>query len=171
MRAFNYFGGITAQVMPDNLRSAVAKACFYDPKINRTYAELMAHYDTVAIPARPKKPKDKAKVEGSVLVAERWILAKLRNHQFFSFEELNAAIRPLLEQLNEKVTRHLGASRLQLFEQLDKPALKLLPAEPYAYAEWKKCRADKIRIGGRMISECAAAEKARKFIVLFRFLE
>ena len=67
MRAFNYFGGITAQVMPDNLRSAVAKACFYDPKINRTYAELMAHYDTVAIPARPKKPKDKAKVEGSVL--------------------------------------------------------------------------------------------------------
>lgn len=141
VRAFTYFGGITAQVVPDNLRSAVAKACFYDPKINRTYAELMAHYDTVAIPARPKKPKDKAKVESSVLIAERWILAKLRNRQFFSLEELNAAIRPLLEQLNEKVTRHLGASRLQLFEQLDKPALKPLPAEPYIYAEWKQCRA------------------------------
>lgn len=141
VRAFSYFGGVTAQVIPDNLRSAVAKACFYDPKINRTYAELMAHYDTVAIPARVKKPKDKAKVESSVLVAERWILAKLRNRQFFSLEELNAAIRPLLEQLNTKVTRHLGASRRQLFEQLDKPALKPLPAEPYVYAEWKKCRA------------------------------
>ncbi len=141
VRAFAYFGGVTAQVVPDNLRSAVAKACFYDPKINRSYADLMEHYDTVAIPARVKKPKDKAKVESGVLVAERWILAKLRNRQFFSLEELNAAIRPLLLQLNEKVTRHLGASRRQLFETLDVPALKPLPVEPHVYSEWRKCRA------------------------------
>ena len=92
-------------------------------------------------PHGPCKPKDKAKVEGAVLLAERWILARLRNQTFFSLDELNAAIRPLRDQLNNKVTRHLGASRRALFETLDKPALKSLPHEPYVYAEWKKCRA------------------------------
>jgi len=140
-RAFAFFGGVTAQVVPDNLKSGVTKACFYDPEINRTYADLAAHYDTAVIPARPHKPKDKAKVEGAVLLAERWILARLRNRQFFSLGEVNAAIRPLLAALNDKLSRHLGASRRQLFEQLDKPALKPLPVEPYVYAEWKKCRA------------------------------
>lgn len=141
VRAFSFFGGVATQVVPDNLRAGVTKACFYDPEINRTYADLAAHYDTAVVPARPRKPKDKAKVENAVLLVERWILARLRNRQFFSLEEVNAAIRPLLDRLNNKVSRHLGASRRQLFEQLDRPALKPLPAEPYVYAEWKKCRA------------------------------
>ena len=98
------------------------------------------HYDTAIVPARPRKPKDKAKVEGAVLLVERWILARLRNQRFFSLDELNTAIRPLMDQLNGKVTRHLGASRKDLFEALDRPALKSLPVEPYVYAEWKECR-------------------------------
>jgi len=141
VRAFSFFGGVAAQVVPDNLKAAVIKACFYDPAINRTYGDMAAHYDTAVVPARPRKPKDKAKVEGAVLLAERWILARLRNQTFFGLDELNAAIRPLRDQLNEKVTRHLGASRRALFEALDKPALKPLPHEPYVFAEWKKCRA------------------------------
>ena len=141
MRAFGFFGGVTAQIVSDNLKAGVTKACFYEPAINRTYADLAMHYDTAVVPARPHKPKDKSKVEGAVLLVERWILARLRNRQFFSLQDVNAAIRPLLQRLNDKVSRHLGASRRQLFEQLDKPALKPLPVAPYVYAEWKKCRA------------------------------
>lgn len=141
VRAFDFLGGVTAQVVLDNLKSGVTKACFYEPTINRTYSDMIAHYDTVAIPARPYKPKDKAKVEGAVLIAQRWIVARLRNRTFFGLDELNAAIRPLLEQMNAKVTRHLGASRRMLFEQLDQPALKPLPVAPYVYADWKECRA------------------------------
>ena len=141
VRALDFFGGVPAQIVSDNLKAGVTKACFYDPVINRTYADMAAHYDTAVVPARPYKPKDKAKAEGGVLLADRWILARLRNRQFFSLAELNAAIRPLLVQLNDKVSRHLGASRRQLFEQLDNPALKPLPVAPYVYAEWKKCRA------------------------------
>jgi transposase len=89
-------------------------ACFYDPAINRTYADMAAHYDTAVVPARPRRPKDKAKVEVAVLLAERWIVARLRNRRFFGLDELNAVIRPLLDQLNAKVTRHLGASRRDL---------------------------------------------------------
>jgi transposase len=132
---------VPAQLVPDNLKAGVTKACFYDPAINRTYADMASHYDTAIIPARPHKPKDKAKVEGAVLLAERWILARLRNQRFFGLDEVNAAIRPLLEQLNGKVSRHLGASRRELFERLDRPALKPLPVASYVYAEWKQCRA------------------------------
>ena len=141
VRAFEFFGGMPAQVVCDNLKAGVTKACFYDPAINRTYADMAAHYGTAVVPARPHKPKDRAKVEGAVLLAERWIMARLRNQRFFSLDELNAAIHPLLDQLNSKVTHHLGASRRDLFERLDKPALKPLPVEPYVYAEWKQCRA------------------------------
>jgi transposase len=140
-RAFNFIGGVTAQVVSDNLKAGVTKACFYDPAINRTYADMANHYDTAIVPARPNKPKDKAKVEGAVLLVERWIMARLRHCQFFSLDELNAAIRPLVDQLNSKVSRHLGASRKDLFLKLDQPALKSLPIEPYVYAEWKQCRA------------------------------
>lgn len=141
VRAFEFFGGVPAQVVSDNLKSGVTKACFYDPAINRTYGDMASHYDTAIVPARPRKPKDKAKVEGAVLIAERWILARLRNQRFFGLDEVNAAIRPLLDQLNGKVTRHLGASRRDLFERLDRPALKPLPVAPYVFAEWKQCRA------------------------------
>ena len=140
-RAFAYFGGVPAQVVPDNLKSGVVKACLYDPEINRTYTGMAAHYDTAIIPARPRKPRDKAKVEVGVQIVERWILARLRNRRFFSLADLNQAIHELLEDLNRRVTKHLGASRRQLFEALDQPALKPLPGQPYQYAEWKQRRA------------------------------
>ena len=140
-RAFAYFGGVAAQVVPDNLKSGVVKACLYDPEINRTYAGMAAHYDTAIVPARPRKPRDKAKVEVSVQIVERWVLARLRNRRFFSLAELNQAIHERLEDLNGRETKHLGASRRKLFEALDRPALKPLPAQPYQYAEWKQRRA------------------------------
>jgi transposase len=139
-RAFTYFGRVTEIVVSDNLKSGITKACFYEPNVNRTYTDMAKHYGTVIIPARPRKPRDKAKVEVGVQVATRWIIAKLRNRTLFSITELNAAIRELVEQINGRVTRHLGASRRSLFEEIEFPALKELPAEPYKFAEWKKCR-------------------------------
>ncbi len=140
-RAFAFFGGVPAQVVPDNLKSGVSRACLYDPEINRTYADMASHYDTAIVPARPRKPRDKAKVEVAVQVVERWILARLRNRRFFSLAELNQAIHELLQDLNGRRTKHLGASRRQLFEELDGPALKALPGTAYQYAEWKQRRA------------------------------
>lgn len=150
-RAFSYLGGVPAQVVSDNLRSGVTKACFYEPAVNRTYADMAAHYGTAlaivlgpmadngSLPARPRKPRDKAKVEVAVQIAQRWIAARLRNQRFFSLPELNAAIRVLLDQLNDRVTRHLGASRRDLFEEIERSALRSLPAEPYVFSEWKQC--------------------------------
>ncbi len=140
-RAFAFLGGVPRQIVCDNLKSGVIKACFHEPRINRTYGEMAAHYATAVIPARPRKPRDKAKVEVGVQVVQRWILARLRNRTFFSLAELNQAIGELLEQLNGRVTRHLGASRHELFEHLDRPALTALPAQPYVYAQWKECKA------------------------------
>ena len=140
VRAFAFFGGITAQIVSDNLRSGITKACFYEPAVNRSYAEMAAHYGTAIVPARPRKPRDKAKVEVAVQVATRWIVAKLRNRRFFSLAELNAAIRELVTQLNDRITRHLGTSRRALFDEIERPALKPLPVEPYVYAEWKECK-------------------------------
>jgi transposase len=139
-RAFAFFGGAPDLVVSDNLKSGITKACFFEPAVNRAYAEMAAHYDTAVVPARPYKPRDKAKVEAGVLLATRWIVAKLRNAKFFSLNELNAAVARCVTQLNDKVSRHLGASSSNLFEALDKPALKALPAEPYGYAEWQECR-------------------------------
>ena len=140
-RAFAFFGGVPAVVVSDNLKSGITKACFYEPAVNRTYAEMAAHYDTAVLPARPYKPRDKAKVEVAVQVATRWIVAKLRNRRFFSLAKLNEAIAELVTALNNRVTRHLGASRQGLFDEVERSALKRLPAEPYVYAEWKQCRA------------------------------
>ena len=141
VRALEFFGGATETIVPDNLKSGIAKACLHDPEVNRSYAEMAAYYDLIVIPARPGKPRDKAKVEAAVLLAERWIIAKLRNRTFFSLTEANAAIAEALDQLNNRVTRHLGASRRELFETIDKPALRPLPVEPYIFGRWKKCRA------------------------------
>ena len=132
--------GFTAMVVSDNLRSGITKACFYEPAVNRTYAEMAAHYDTAIVPARPYRARDKAKVEVAVQIATRFIIAKLRNRQFFSLSALNAAIAELVAQINNRVSRHLGASRRALFEDLERSALKPLPAEPYVFAEWKECR-------------------------------
>jgi transposase len=140
VRAFAFFGGVTAQLVSDNLRSGITKACFYEPAVNRTYAEMAAHYGTAVLPARPRKPRDKAKVEVGVQVATRWIIAKLRHQRFFSLADINVAIRDLVTQLNDRVTRHLGRSRRALFDDIERPVLKALPVEPYIYAEWKQCK-------------------------------
>lgn len=138
VRAFTFFGGVTEVTIPDNLKSGVSKACRYDPEINPTYQEMAAHYGTVILPARVRKPRDKAKVENGVQLVERWILAALRNHTFFSLSELNREIRRLLTILNARPFKKLPGSRKELFESLDRPALKPLPVTPYQYAEWKK---------------------------------
>jgi transposase len=122
-RAYAFLGGVPAMTVSDNLRSGITKACFYEPPVNRSYAEMAAHYDTAIIPARPRKPRDKAKVEAAVLLATRWIIAKLRNAKFFSLVELNEAIRACVCDLNNRVSRHLGASRRALFEEVERAAL------------------------------------------------
>ncbi|MES2355927.1 MAG: IS21 family transposase [Pseudomonadota bacterium] len=139
-RAFEFMGGCPAVVVPDNLKSGVNKACRYEPEINKSYSELAAHYGVAVIPARPFKPQDKAKAEVGVQIVERWILAALRHRKFFSLDELNQAIRELLNRLNAKPFKKLPGSRISAFESLDKPALKPLPAHRYEYAQWKKAR-------------------------------
>jgi transposase len=140
VRAFAYFGGVARQTVSDNLKAGITKACFHEPVVNRTYADMARHYSTAIVPARPYKPRDKAKVEVGVQVVGRWVLARLRHRRFFSLAELNAAIRALLDELNDRQMRGWGTSRRALFEQLDKPALGSLPPLAYEYAEWKRCR-------------------------------
>jgi transposase len=140
VRAFEFFGGLPKLVVPDQLKSGVTGACRYDPKVQRTYEELALHYDTVVLPARPRKPKDKAKAEVGVQVVTRWILARLRNQTFFSLDALNARIRELLDNVNDRIMRTYGASRRELFEKLDRPALRPLPPTRFVYGEWKKAR-------------------------------
>ena len=140
VRTFAALGGVPEVVVPDNLKAAVLRAHRYEPEINRTYAALAQHYGFAIIPARAAKPRDKAKVEVGVQVVERWILARLRHHTFFSLVEVNAAIHPLVAALNARPFKKLPGSRQQLFAALDHPALRPLPAQPYEYAEWKHAR-------------------------------
>jgi transposase len=140
VNTFAFLGGVPKAVVCDNLKAGVTTASRYEPGVNRTYQELAAHYGTTILPARPRKPRDKAKVEGAVLIVERWILARLRNQRFLSLSDLNAAIRGLVEELNARLMRKLGKSRREFFDQVDRPALLPLPAEPYQYAEWRHAR-------------------------------
>ena len=140
IRMVEYFGGTTTLWVPDQLKSAVTRPCRYEPGVNRTYEDLAAHYGAVVMPARPRKPRDKAVVEGSVLVAQRSVLARLRNQTFFSLGALNAAIRVLLDELNDRPMKKLGVSRRALYEPLDRPALRPLPTDRYVLALWKRCR-------------------------------
>lgn len=137
-RAFAAFGAVPALVVSDNLKSGVTRACFYEPEINRSYAEMAAHYGTAILPARPYKPRDKAKVEAAVLLVQRWIVARLRHRRFFSLQELNAAIREEVVRLNARVSRHLGAARTDLFETIERPAMQPLPPEPFVHADWRR---------------------------------
>lgn len=139
-RMYEFFGGVPMVTVPDNLRSAVTRADRYEAELNPSYRELAEHYGTCIIPARPYRPRDKGKVEAAVLVAQRWILASLRNRKFYSLNEINEAIVPLLVKLNNRVMRHVKQSRSELFEKLDRPALKPLPAGRYEFAAWKKVR-------------------------------
>jgi transposase len=140
VHAFSFFKGVAEITVPDNLKSGVTKPNFYEPDINPTYLDMARHYDTAVIPARPKSPRDKAKAETAVQVAERWILAAVRNHTFFSIAELNQAIKGRLIDLNDRPMQKIGKSRRELFEAIDRPALKPLPTSPYEFAEWKKAR-------------------------------
>jgi transposase len=140
VRTLEFIGGVPELIVPDNLKSGVAKSCRYEPELNPTYQDMAVHYGTAVIPARVRKPKDKAKVEVGVQIVERWILAALRNRTFFSLTEINNAIRELLERLNNRPFKKLKGTRSSLFLELDKPALKPLQALPYQFAEWKKAR-------------------------------
>lgn len=135
--ALEYLGGVPEIVVPDQPRTSVAKPCRYDPELNPAYDELARHYDTCVIPARPRKPRDKAKAENGVLIAQRWIIAALRNRTFYSIAEINEAIDELLERINNRPLRKLRRSRKDLFEELDKPNLRPLPEKRFEYAEWK----------------------------------
>jgi transposase len=140
VRALAFLGGVPEVLVPDNLKAGVKSPHRYEPDINPTYQEFARHYGLAVVPARSRKPKDKAKVEVGVQVVERWILARLRDRTFFSLAELNQAIGQLLVELNQRPMKHLGRSRQQLFLALDQPVLKPLPKQPYEFAYWKKAR-------------------------------
>ncbi|WP_339755131.1 IS21 family transposase [uncultured Marinobacter sp.] len=137
VRMFEYFGGTPEMVVPDNLKSGVTTACRYDPELNPSYQQLAEHYQVAVMPARPYKPKDKSKAEVGVLIVERWILARLRHHRFFSLSEVNQCIRALLEEMNIRPFKQLPGNRRSAFEQLDRPALTPLPRQPYRYVAIK----------------------------------
>jgi transposase len=137
VNAFEFFDGVAEILVPDNLKSAVTKADKYDPHINASFQDMADHYESVVIPARPYRAKDKAKVELSVKLVQRWILARLRRQQFFSLAELNQAIFALLDDFNNRIMRRYGKSRYDLYMELDKPALKPLPTRRYVFREFK----------------------------------
>src|SRR6202162_3149764 len=140
VHAFEHFGGIPALAVPDNTKTGVPRAHRYDPDLNPTYYNFALHCGFGIVPARPYKPRDKAKVENAVQVAQRWIVAALRHHKFFSLEELNQAIRELLTKLNNRPFRKRDGSRASVFAAIDKPALKPLPVEPFDLSEWSRAR-------------------------------
>jgi transposase len=140
IKAFEYFGGCPQVLVIDNLKSGVRHACFYDPEINPTFADLARHYAVAVLPARVRKPRDKAKVETGVLQVQRRILARLRNRQFFSLEELNAAIAEALEELNHRTMPQYGKSRRELFLELERHRLAPLPEERFTIGFWKKSK-------------------------------
>lgn len=139
-RALDFFGGVPKLLVPDNLKSAVLNACRYEPDLNPSYAHFARHYDVAVLPARPYKPKDKSKAEVGVQIVERWILARLRRHTFFSVSDANAMVRTLLTDLNQRRMRSYGQSRCERFEHAERAALSPLPAAPYVYTEIKKVR-------------------------------
>jgi transposase len=139
-RMFRVFGGVPRLIVPDNLKSGVNRASFYDPEINRSYGMMAAHYGVGVLPARPRKPKDKAKVENGVRFAQACILGRLRHQTFFSLAEANAAIAGACDRINDHVVRRLGVSRRHLFETVERPALAPLPADDYEFAEWRFAR-------------------------------
>lgn len=139
--AFAFFGGAPQLLVPDNAKVAVIKACLFDPMVNRSYTDMARHYGTAVLPTRPRKPRDKAKVEACVGIVERWLLGRLRNRIFYSLAELNAAIAQCMALLNDvRVVRQYGKTRRQMFGEIDAPNLKPLPIDPWVHAQWKRCR-------------------------------
>lgn len=149
VRALKFFGGVPRAIVCDNLKAAIAKPLWFEPSVTKTFSDMATHYDTTVLPTRPRKPRDKGKVEGAVLIVERWIFvsetrlrhdARLRNRQFFSIEAMNMAIAELLEDLNARTMRRVGRSRRELFEDIERPALGRLPEATFEYAEWKRAK-------------------------------
>jgi transposase len=140
VRMFRFLGGVPRLLVPDNLKSGVHKASFYEPEINRSYGAMAAHYGVGILPARPRKPRDKAKVEAGVRFAQTYVLGRLRHQTLFSLSECNSAIGVVLERMNMRLMRRLGMSRRDLFESVDKPVLKPLPEAEWDYAEWRLAR-------------------------------
>jgi transposase len=140
VRMLRFYGGCPRLLVPDNLKSGVNKASFYDPEINKSYAKFALHYELDILPARPHRPKDKAKVEAGVRFAQSYILGRLRNRTFFTLEEANIAIAEAMVLMNTRPMRRLGVSRKELFESVEAPALRSLPTSEYEYAEWRKAR-------------------------------
>ena len=140
IRALEFYQAVPSLLIPDNLKSAIKDACRYEPEATSTYQDFARHYATAILPARPFSPKDKASVEMSVLVVQRWILARLRNRQFFSLHELNVAIAELLVDLNHRPFKKLPGCRAEAFESIDRPAMKPLPETRYEYADWIKAK-------------------------------
>jgi transposase len=138
VRALQFYGAAPTIIVPDNPKVGVTRADRYEPELQRSYEEMAAHYRCVVIPARPFRPKDKSRAELTVLLVYRWLLARLRHQRFFSLEELNGAIRPLLTDLNNRAFQRLPGSRRSVFEALDQPAMRALPPAPYVFAEWKE---------------------------------
>jgi transposase len=140
IHAFEYFEGVAEITVPDNTKTAVTHPCRYEPDINPTYLDMAKHYGTAVIPARVRKPRDKAKVEGAILISQRWILAALRNHEFFSIQEANRAIAEKREELNDRKFQKLDTTRRELWKTLDRPALQPLPPRRYEFADWSSPR-------------------------------
>src|SRR3954454_16254580 len=140
VRMFQFWGAAPRLLVPDNLKSAIHKASFYDPEVNRSYGAMAAHYRVGILPARPRRPRDKAAVEAGVRFAQTYILGRLRNQTFFSLAECNTAIAAAVERINSREMRRLGISRRQLFESVERPAMQSLPEQDYEYAEWRLVR-------------------------------
>lgn len=155
VRAFEYFGGVPAALVPDQLKSGVSSSCRYEPTAQRTYEELAQHYGTTVLPARPLHPRDKAKVEVAVQIAQRWLLARVRNEVFHSLGALNARLRELLVDLNGREMRRYGKSRRALFEEIERAALRPLPTSRFEYADWQKARVNidyHVQVDGHLYS-------------------
>ena len=144
VNAFQYYGSVPKTLVPDNLRAGVRRPNFYAPELNKTYQEMAAYYGTVILPARVRKPKDKASVENSVLIASRQILARLRNVQILSFSDLQVLVRAALERVNEAPLTGKNESRWSSFLTEEKGYMLPLPASPYELAQWGKAKVHRI---------------------------
>jgi transposase len=177
VRMFRFFGGVPRLVVPDNLKSGVQRASFYDPELNRSYGMMASHYGVGILPARPRKPRDKAKVEAGVRFAQTYILGRLRRQTFFSLDEANLAIAAAIERVNAHVMRRLGVSRRHLFEAVERPLLAPLPEADYQFAEWRLARVSldyHVEVDGffysvphRLIREQVDVRATRRTIELF----
>ena len=155
VRALEYFGGVPAALVPDQLKSGVTRSCAYEPEVQRTYDELAQHYGTTVMPARPLHPRDKAKVEVAVQIAQRWLLARIRDEVFHTLGALNARLRELLVDLNGRGMRRYGKSRREMFEAIERATLRPLPATRFEYAEWQRARVNidyHVQVDGHLYS-------------------